>query len=310
MQTLFTNKIKMIDKKYFHKTEYAYAFKLQFNVELLHNEIQFNTTYYSYKTLIEFNNLLSYYQLSKNKTDKAIKIFEICIKNINSKIQKCYDKYCVEIYKYLIDCYEEILETKKLGKKPNWNFFVKSIKPYIENVKDRMLLIYNKPSKVKIIQEKDAVYSIKDEIDFEDIKNTYLKIYSNTISGKEFIFFYDLLYLYCRIYDLLYNVLDLNVIFNDEDILDYLDKNKQSKTTINKIVNQFYKNTNTITIMLNAFFDEYKEPISNNDEIINTYNILKVIQKSIKENDVSVAKLLIKEILHKHKEFLVEGYKI
>jgi hypothetical protein len=33
-----------------------------------------------------------------------------------------------------MNCYDEILELKELNKKTNWNYFVKSIKPYIENI--------------------------------------------------------------------------------------------------------------------------------------------------------------------------------
>jgi len=107
LQTIYTDKIQLVDKKYFHKTQYAISFKMKFETDLLHNKIQFNTTYWTYKTIDEFNNLLSYYQISKIKTEKAINILEACKKHINSTIEKCYDKYCIEIYEYLINCYNE-----------------------------------------------------------------------------------------------------------------------------------------------------------------------------------------------------------
>ena len=309
MQILYTNKVKMIDKKYFHKTDYAKIFKLKFDTDLLENKVQFETTYWSYKTLFEFNNLLSYYQLSKIKIDKAITIFETCNKNINSKITKCYDKYCIQIYEYLMTCYEEVLETKKLGRKPNWNFFVKSIKPYIENINARMLLSYTPQPKTKEIKEKDAFYSLKDENDFDNIQQTYSKVYSSEIKGKELVFFFDLLYLSCRIHDLLYNnVSNPNIasVFKEDFILNYVENHKQAKEILDKMIIENYNNIETISTLLNAYFNEYTEPISKNNEIIDSYNMLKIVHKSIKNNDISTAKIIIKEILRKHKVFLDE----
>jgi len=58
--------------------------------------------------------------------------------------------------------------------------------------------------------------------------------------------------------------------------------------------------------MINAFFDEYITPSSTNSEFIDSYNMLKIIPNYIKENNICVAKLIIKELLRTHKDFLVE----
>jgi len=184
----------MIDKKYFHKTQYAILFKMKFETDLLHNKIQFNTTYWTYKTIDEFNNLLSYYQISKIKTEKAINILEACKKHINSTIEKCYDKYCIEIYEYLINCYNEILEAKNSNKKPNWDYFVKSIRPHIENIHKFDIFHLETNYKLKEIKENNIKYKIintqsLDDDYFQVIRNTFFKIYSYNLTGKELFSF-------------------------------------------------------------------------------------------------------------------------
>jgi len=58
--------------------------------------------------------------------------------------------------------------------------------------------------------------------------------------------------------------------------------------------------------ILTAFFNEYKEPLSNNLEIRDSYYLLKLIFEYIKEDNFSISKLIIKELIRKHKYFLIE----
>ena len=318
MQTLYTKKVNRIDKKHFHRTDYARIFNIKFDTDLLHNKIQFDTTYYPMKTLIEFNNLLSYYQLSDDKTKKAIEILEECKKHINSKYEKCYDKHCIDIYEYLMSCYNEIEESKKLGKKPNWNAFVNSITPYIKDLNDANFLYVDILPKTKEIKETNCFYQLieKNILDKEDlhyqIEDIYYKLFNKKLTEKEFIYIYDLLTLICNIYDLLYNNdknkhLDFFLQTNaSKDFFKFVKSNALGKQFIDNYIKSLDDYCSTSLNMIKAFFDEYITPSSTNSEFIDSYNMLKIIPNYIKENNIYVAKLIIKELLRKHKDFLVE----
>ena len=316
MQSIYTKKIKRIDKKYFHKTLYSMAW----DIDLLHNKTQFDIAYYTFKTLIEFNNLLSYYQLSKDKTNKAIEMFENCKTHINSKYEKCYEKHCVEIYEYLMNCYDEILEYKKLGKKPNWNYFVKTITTYIDDIRTIDLFRIETETKIKEIKETGYIYyAIKNEMTFDEtlhikssFRNKYYKILKKDLELQEIIFIRHFLCLICKIYDLLYNNTNSKNInlfektYIDKEFLKYIEtseKGKQFINNYNKLINNY---PNTIIELLNAFFEEYPNPISSNNLFIDSYNMLKIVLNSVEENNIHFAKIIIKELLSKHKDFLEE----
>ena len=267
--------IKIPDIKYFHKTKYASLFKENFDEELKPNTLQFNLTFNTLKTLVKFYLQLVNYKQNKIERHKDIKsVLEEYNNNIKNNIQKCYDKYCIELSYEFEKWYDELLQIEE-KKKYNYKGLEKEVKPYLLEIKgNRWLKLdsnlnkkiqYDENKNYKVIREKE----IDDKLDFNKIDYhkgflmRFKKKYKQELHLREYNFIIDTLYL-----------------------IIYIHKR------INKI--------DEIKKGINAYFIDHPEKIKINDDFDNNYDMIKIICTT---DDINTIKVMIKSLILKNIHF-------
>lgn len=110
----YDTNIKIPDKKYFHLTEYATRFQDIFGIELKSNTEQFDLTFNTYKTLFKvYKSAITYKQNKIERYNAIRKTLEKYFELVKSKINKCWDKYCIELYEDYEKWYDELLEMEQ-----------------------------------------------------------------------------------------------------------------------------------------------------------------------------------------------------
>lgn len=271
----YKNRIKVPDKKFFHKTKYAKAFFETFGVELKPNTEQFNLTYDTYKTLIKISKgLYAYKQNKQEKCNYITKILEEYFNINKNKINKCWDSTCIELYDIFEKWYDELLEMKEIHKYKFDTMYYLSC-AFIAGYELNHYMKYDfYPKHTKYDDNK--TYKIKEQrtlnhtLGYYDRHSHFLKNfkikYKQTLTLKEYFYVKD----------------TLTIIIYMRDHIDDI---------------------KTLKSGLKAYFKDYPQKLNINDDFNTTYEILTFI---FQNNDINTTNLMLKSLLQKNIHFFTE----
>ena len=269
----YNNYINVPDKKYFHKTRYAKMFYDVFDVELKPNTEQFELIYSTFRTLIKiYKGLITYKQNKKEQYNYIKDILENYLTDKKSKINKCWDKLCIELYYEFEKWYDELLEMEKINK---YNF--KKILSMAEYILDKYsiktFMMVNKTKTNKNYNE-DKKYIIK-------------RNYKQNYDLDKFEWHSEFLKDFKRKYNQILTLREYSYVIDTLTIIIYTQNHINHKEYLNK--------------GLSAYFNDYPQKVNINDDFNTNYEILNFIYQN---NDINSIGLMLKSLLQKNIYFL------
>jgi len=271
--------ITIPDKKYFHLTEYATRFQDIFGVELKSNKEQFDLTFNTYKTLFKvYKSAITYKQNKIERYNAIRKILEKYFELVKSKINKCWDKYCIELYEDYEKWYDELLEMEQKNRYNFQNIIDRSESHIICYDLDFRLTANSIDSPNRKVEYKDGViYKIRRTPTFDYYNGEY-ENHSDFLKRFKRKYKYEL------------TLEEYSYVMDTLTIIIYIQNHIDNKETMNK--------------GLNAYFKDYPQKININDDFNTNYDMLSFIFQC---EDINVIKLIFKNLIQKNIYFLEEN---
>jgi len=269
----YNNYINVPDKKYFHKTRYAKMFYDVFDVELKPNTEQFELIYSTFRTLIKiYKGLIKYKQNKKEQYNYIKDILENYLTDKKSKINKCWDKLCIELYYEFEKWYDELLEMEKINKY-NFKKILSMAEYIIDKYSIKTFMMVNKTKTNKNYNE-DKKYIIK-------------RNYKQNYDLDKFEWHSEFLKDFKRKYNQILTLREYSYVIDTLTIIIYTQNYINHKEYLNK--------------GLSAYFNDYPQKVNINDDFNTNYEILNFIYQN---NDINSIGLMLKSLLQKNIYFL------
>ena len=232
-----------LDKKYFNKSVYIKKFEKEFGIKIKDYPLQYELIFETYNTLIMLNNNLfstNYIKIS-SKVDNIIHLLSSYLNRYKTKINKCYDSNCINLYYGFESELDELKDMKETYKSPS-NYNLKHLEDIVsdymtilnlvdfDKLKDIKELPYKKiandklPKKInlKIFNELDLIES--NSLDISKLRaetNNFCKKYYEEkgidlkVEKDQFEYIIQTLYMVENIYN---SIVDY-YIYEDKTIL-------------------------------------------------------------------------------------------
>ena len=154
------SKIKIPDKKYFHKTVYADLYYKKFSIELKPNTLCFDLSYDILCSIIKFYRSLIHYKDNKIKRyEELINILKPCLNKYKKIYKESNDLHIIKLYNLMKKMYKLLKDMNKVGKY-NFTILEKEIEFEIYLIKYSHILDINYIPKQSIIYSNKNTYSV------------------------------------------------------------------------------------------------------------------------------------------------------